>query len=215
VLIASFAVAIATASLAHHTGSPAAGGSSNPAANLPPPPATVVADLVARSGPNAGTFDTNASDFDVLITAVGAANLGAALTNPDAKLTVFAPTDGAFVRLARDLGFTGTDESGAYTFIVTALTNLNGGDPIPLLSTILTYHVAPRRFSFARLQVFDAQNRSIPNLANQTLRLQGVRLIDNDPQIANARILVPRSNRNTGNGLVHTIDRVLLPINVP
>ena len=39
------------------------------------------------------------------------AGLVDALADPHAALTVFAPTDAAFVSLARDLGFTGTTEA--------------------------------------------------------------------------------------------------------
>ncbi|MEO1293795.1 MAG: fasciclin domain-containing protein [Pseudomonadota bacterium] len=83
--------------------------------------------------------------FDILVQALTAADLVGAVADPTADLTVFAPTDDAFTQLAVDLGFTGdpADEDAVFGFIVSALTDLGGGDPIPLLTDILLYHVAP------------------------------------------------------------------------
>lgn len=53
-----------------------------------------------------------------------------------------APTDAAFIQLANDLGFEGSDETGAFDAIVAALTELGGGDPIPVLQDVLKYHVS-------------------------------------------------------------------------
>ena len=101
-----------------------------------------IADVVAQSGSG---FDQRAGDFDVLLAALTAADLVETLDTPDLDVTVWAPKDRAFVRTARDLGFTGlaTDEEGAWNFLVAALTELGGGDPIPVLTTILQYHVTP------------------------------------------------------------------------
>ncbi|MBT8081689.1 MAG: fasciclin domain-containing protein, partial [Gammaproteobacteria bacterium] len=97
-----------------------------------------ITGIVAASG---GEFDDNERDFDILLNAVIAADLAGALDNPDADLTVFAPNDRSFMRLARNLGYKGGNEGKAYDFIVAALTDLSGGDPIPLLKNILLYHV--------------------------------------------------------------------------
>ena len=75
-------------------------------------PGTIADVLVAKSG--TGAFDHNPRDYDVLITAVKAANLVGPLSNPSASLTLFAPDDAAFIRTARSLGFTGWDEQGEY-----------------------------------------------------------------------------------------------------
>lgn len=84
-----------------------------------------ITDIVAKSG---GEFDDNKRDFDILLNAVIAADLAEALADPKARLTVFAPTDIAFYRLARDLGYAGDyDETAVFTFIVDTLTGLGGG----------------------------------------------------------------------------------------
>ena len=94
-----------------------------------PPP--TIAQIVAKSG---GTFDSNHYDYDILFTAVKAAGLVDALNNPSSKLTVFAPNDMAFIRTARDFGYTGWDEAGAFNAIAGVLGTLdpNGkGRPDP------------------------------------------------------------------------------------
>ena len=93
-----------------------------------------ITDLVLKSG---GDFDSNKRDYDILLNAVVTADLADALADPDAELTLFAPNDTAFYRLARDLGYKGGyDETLVWTFLVSALTDLGGGDPIPVLTDI-------------------------------------------------------------------------------
>ena len=82
-----------------------------------PIPTDNIVDVVLASG---GAFDNDYTDFDILLNAVQTAGLVDALAAVDADLTVFAPNDAAFVRLARDLGFRGFDETGAFSAIVDA-----------------------------------------------------------------------------------------------
>ena len=70
-------------------------------------PGKTVAGIVAASG---GDFDRNARDYDLLLNALQAANLVGALDDPSGSFTVLAPNDGAFIRLAQDLGYDGNDE---------------------------------------------------------------------------------------------------------
>lgn len=51
--------------------------------------AQTITEIVAASGDG---FDRNPFDYDILLTAVGAAGLADALNNPKDDLTVFAPT---------------------------------------------------------------------------------------------------------------------------
>ena len=91
--------------------------------NLPGNTVGTITDIVAASG----AFDTNSADFDLLLKAVQATGLAGALTNPAADLTVFAPNDAAFVKLATTLGFKGTGEAAGFDYLVEALTLLSGG----------------------------------------------------------------------------------------
>ncbi|MEY8839780.1 fasciclin domain-containing protein, partial [Cribrihabitans sp. XS_ASV171] len=63
-------------------------------------------------------------------------DLAGTLNDPQASLTLFAPTDAAFGRLAQDLGFAGdVTDGGAVTGFLTQ--NL----PAQTLHDILTYHL--------------------------------------------------------------------------
>lgn len=163
--------------------------------------------LVAASG---GQFDDDRRDHDILLNAVLAVpGIADALNRCEDSLTLFAPNDLAFVRLARDLGFRGHDEAGAYAAIVDALRVIGNGDPIPVLRTVLLYHVAPRELG--PLQVLFA--REIVTLQGGSIRPLLFILRDNDPDFRNPLLTWPIDVRAC-NGRLHAIDRVLLPVDL-
>lgn len=170
------------------------------------PDLPTLAGIVATSG---GTFDDNAEDFDLLFNAVQAADLVDALNNPMDDLTVFAPNDAAFVKLSQTLGFDGSDEGEAFAYLVDALSLLSGGgDPIPLLQTVLTYHVAPEALDSTAVLA----SSSIATLQGGSLGVDGASLVDADPDVPNPNIIaldIPASN-----GIAHVLDGVLLPVDV-
>jgi serralysin len=92
----------------------------------------------ANSEPTIADIAVGSEDFELLVAALDAAGLVGAVADPDASLTVFAPTDAAFVALAQDLGYQGSDEAGALGFLVDAL-------GMPTITNVLLYHVAPVR----------------------------------------------------------------------
>ena len=170
--------------------------------DLPDNDAPSLTEIVAASG---GAFDSNAADFDILLNAVKTAGLADALNDPNADLTVFAPTDAAFVGLAQMLGYDSDDEGGAWGYLVEALTLLGGGEPIPLLTTVLTYHVAGE--SLQASQVLGSA--SIDTLAGVSLGVSGTALVDADSDSADATIIA--TDIQASNGVAHVIDAVLLP----
>lgn len=175
-----------------------------------PQPGTIAA-LVAQSG---GAFDDNAGDFDLLLTALQTADLVDVLGNSQAQFSVFAPTDAAFIQTARDLGYAGSDEAGAWQFLVGALTGLGMGDPVPLLTDILLYHVLPYRVDNLVLFIVDLFNIGLPTaLSGTTVSIDGAEVVDNDPEVENPNRITPRPIP-TVNGVVYPIDRVLLPIDL-
>jgi uncharacterized surface protein with fasciclin (FAS1) repeats len=171
---------------------------------------SIVDVLVAKSSTKG--FDHRPADYDLLIKAVTTADLVDPLADPDADLTVFAPNDAAFVRTARDLGYTGSSESGAWNFLVQALTGLGGGDPIPVLTNILLYHVAADRIGAVKV-VFSSRIDTLLGASFGVRR--GIVLVDEEPQLPNPFLTLGAVNIRTGNGVIHTISRVLIPVDVP
>ena len=170
-----------------------------------------ITDIVLQSG---GEFDERGFDYDILLNAVVTAGLAEALADENANLTVFAPNDRAFIRLARDLGYDGSDEAGAWEFLVAALTDLGGGDPIPVLTDVLLYHVAPDRIGVFRFFLAALFRVEIPTLLGPTVRPFLFGLVDNEPDLRNPRLRIP-VNIRASNGIIHTISRVLIPLDLP
>ena len=166
-----------------------------------------ITQIVARSG---GTFDSNPFDYDMLLNAVLAADLAEALNNPNDNLTLFAPNDLAFIRLARDLGYDGFDEEGAFGFIVEALTDIGGGNPIPVLTNVLLYHVAPERLGAISV-LFSSEIDTL--LDGAVIRPFFFTLRDNEPDLRDPNVFIP-FNVRASNGVVHTINRVLIPVDL-
>ncbi|MEO0745868.1 MAG: fasciclin domain-containing protein, partial [Pseudomonadota bacterium] len=91
-----------------------------------------------------GSLSTS-TDFEVLALALDAAGLSGTVAGLS-DFTLFAPTDDAFANLAVSTGFTGdtSDATAVFNSIAGTLASLDpDGDPIPLLTDILLYHVSP------------------------------------------------------------------------
>lgn len=150
-------------------------------------------------------FDDNAGDYDILREALVAAGLVGAVAEAE-DITVFAPDDRAFIRTAYDLGYEGpSDEAAIFAFLAGAL-GVTADDP-GLLDDVLLYHVSPG--SQTRGDVWRAD--SVETLLGVSIPTQGTRFIDGDPDLPNP-IIVPHYNIRTGNGIINTINRVLIPI---
>jgi uncharacterized surface protein with fasciclin (FAS1) repeats len=102
----------------------------------PPPSQTLAQILLSDSaGDDANGFDTNSKDFDIVTQAVLLyPDLVAAASNPDLKLTVFLPNDGAFRKLVKDLSGQRLRSESEVFAAVAAL----GLDTV---KTVLTYHI--------------------------------------------------------------------------
>ena len=174
---------------------------------------TITDIVISRSG---GEFDNKKRDYDILLTAVVTAGLAEALADPDVTLTLFAPNDRAFFRLARDLGYEGGyDEEAIWLFLVGALTELGGGDPIPVLTDILLYHVVDGNIRPINLIFATFLQQPLTTLAaGATFQHSFFTLIDNDPNLRNPSVTWP-FNIRASNGRVHSINRVLIPVDLP
>lgn len=127
-------------------------------------------------------------DFSILVDAVIAASLVDTLSGPG-PFTVFAPTNTAFAALLAELGVT-ADELLADT---------------ELLTRVLTYHVVPGRVLAAEIG-FDAP---ITSVQGGTFSI-GSNLAITDARGRSANIV--GTDVFATNGVVHTIDRVILPL---
>ena len=125
--------------------------------------------------------------FSILVEAVVAANLQGTLSGAG-PLTVFAPTDDAFVALLAELGV-----SKAALLADTAL-----------LTKVLTYHVVPGRVLRADIPI----GTPITTVQGQTLQISSS-LVITDQRRRASNIVV--TDVFATNGVVHAIDKVLLP----
>ena len=137
--------------------------------------------------------------FTALLAAVDKAGVASTLTAADADLTLLAPTDAAFDALATQLGFA---NAGA---MVTAL-------PASALGNILSYHIVPGAKSAADLTAAGATLSTAYSYdgAAATLALttsSGVAFTD----AVLATSSVTTADVHADNGILHGIDKVLVP----
>ena len=172
-------------------------------------PRPTIAQIVANSG---GAFDSNHYDYDILFTAVKAAGLVDALNNPSTELTVFAPNDMAFIRTARDFGYTGSDEGGAFNAIAGVLGTLDPkgqGDPIPALRNVLLYHVTSGSLGPIQVLLSGSIHTLLPGAS---FDVRFLRLVDDAPKRPDPYLNPFALNIRASNGVIHGITRVLLPV---
>ena len=134
-------------------------------------------------------YDVAVSDgrFTTLVAAIEAADLVDDLENPDGTFTVFAPTDAAFTDLLSALDITAAELLAD-----------------PDLAAILTYHVLTSEVNAAAALTQDGA--SVSTLQGDSIivdDLAGTVLI-NDATVTQADVM-------GDNGIVHVIDKVLLP----
>jgi len=125
--------------------------------------------------------------FSILVEAVVAANLQGALSGTG-PLTVFAPTNDAFVALLGEL----------------VLTKAQLLATVPLLSKVLTYHVVPGRVLRAQVPVGPA----ITTLQGETFTVDSTLAITDR---RGRRASITATDVFTSNGVIHVLDRVILP----
>ncbi|MBY0488710.1 MAG: fasciclin domain-containing protein [Gemmatimonadaceae bacterium] len=139
-------------------------------------------------GPSIPQVAKTAGQFTTLLAAVEAAGLGEFLSGRG-PITVFAPTDEAFRRLPN-----GT------------VSDLLKPENREQLRTLLSYHVVAGRVTAAEAR----QLSSAKTVANQDVR---IRTSDGELRINDAVVRI--ADIPASNGLVHVIDRVLMPTPQP
>ena len=165
------------------------------------PPAGSVVDVAVKAS-GGGTPDANPYDYDLLVQAVTATGLVPVLDDEGARFTVFAPNDRAFVRLVTDLtGSTPASEQAALETAVSAL----GVDAI---KNVLLYHVVAGR-KLGPLQVLFSRSLTMAN--GGLVRPRGIQLRDETASLQDPRLVLWGIDIRATNGVIHTIDRVLVP----
>ncbi len=149
------------------------------------PPATITSDRTKEIGAPVVGIVINTPEFSILTEAVVAAGLVEALSGPG-PYTIFAPSNAAFVQLLSELGMTKEQ-----LFADKAL-----------LTSVLLYHVAAG----------DVFAQDAAGLSGATM-LDGNRVTFSRDffglNVNNANVI--RADINGTNGVIHAIDRVLLP----
>lgn len=152
--------------------------------------ATAVASLVAACGgtvttrPDIVSIAASNDQFSTLVAAVTAADLVDTLKGPG-PFTVFAPSDYAFSKLPA-----GTVE------------NLLKPENKDQLVKILTYHVVPGNITADQLV---GKVQDVATVEGQTVRVDG----RNGVRVNGVN--VSQADIQASNGVIHRIDRVLLP----
>lgn len=140
-----------------------------------------------------------AQGFNALLAAATKAGVAGTLADPNAQLTVFAPTDQAFNELAGQLGFANA------TAMVDAL-------PASALQSILTYHVLASKKLAADLAAGGPTQTTAYVYANMPTTLafdftSGIKITD----AALTTATVVTADVVASNGVIHAVNKVLIP----
>ena len=128
-------------------------------------------------------------DFSLLVEAVVAADLVDALTDTSASYTVLAPTNAAFAQALQETGMTKAELFGNK----------------PLLTKILTYHVLKGNTPVYQKHVKPG-NYTMLSTDTLVITPQG-KLMDENGRLTS----IVKTDISASNGVVHVIDRVLMP----
>jgi transforming growth factor-beta-induced protein len=130
-------------------------------------------------------------NFSMLVDAVSKAGLVSALDDPTARYTVFAPTNAAFTQLMADLGINSIDEV-----------------PLETLTNILLFHVINGT----------VESTDLSTGYTKTLNTQGpdgtspdLRIVVDGGVTLNGGSTVTDADYRADNGVVHVIDKVMMP----
>lgn len=130
----------------------------------------------------------DAENFSILIEAAQKAGLAEFLSTEN-NLTVFAPTDAAFAALLSDLGLSSLDDV-----------------PVADLTQILTYHVIG-----AKVMSTDLSTGYVPTLASFDSSPVSMYIAVGNTVSINGSVSVTTADVEAENGVIHVVDKVILP----
>jgi uncharacterized surface protein with fasciclin (FAS1) repeats len=167
----------------------------------PAEPAGTIVDVAVGASSLDGP-DGNGKDYDLLVAAVLATGLADDLSG-DTELTVFAPNDRAFQKLVASL--TGADELPSEA---DALAAVLATFSVEQITEILLYHVTPGTLDSAAVLA----SGPLTMLNGGTVTpAKAFRLADETDGLKNPKLVKKGIDLFATNGVIHTIDRVLVP----
>ena len=180
-------------------------------ADTPPPPTLAEVLLSDSAGDDAGGFDGNWNDYDIVTQAVLLfPDLVAAASDPSASLTAFLPTDQAFRVLVENLTNAWPNTEEGVFDIVASL-------GLPTVKTVLTYHLVGAKVDAATALTLGGQR--VATLQGGTFKVNVrfgtiIKLIDRDPDAKNAAVIAPNIGGEASNGFAHGVSLVLRPVDL-
>ncbi|MCY1721004.1 fasciclin domain-containing protein [Prolixibacteraceae bacterium Z1-6] len=132
------------------------------------------------------------SEFSILFEALIKADLVGAVADKEAELTVFAPTNDAFVALLSELGATSLDDISVET-----------------LTNILLYHVIG-----SKAMSTDLTSGYYPTLSTFSGNNISMYVMVGDEVSINNSTMVTAADIEADNGVIHVVDKVILPPSV-
>lgn len=148
-------------------------------------------DMVEVKEKNVVETAASSGQFTILIEAAQKAGLADYLSNTNG-ITVFAPTDAAFKTLLKDLGATSLNDI-----------------PVAQLTNILLYHVIGSKTMSTDLKsgYFPTLSKSAGNSISMYISVEGGVSINKNTKVTSADIMAK-------NGVIHVVDKVILPPSV-
>ena len=132
------------------------------------------------------------SEFSILVEALMKADLVGAVADSEAELTVFAPTNDAFVALLSELGATSLDDV-----------------PVETLTDILLYHVIG-----SKAMSTDLSSGYFPTLSTFSDNNLSMYIEVGEGVTINGNTTVIAADVEADNGVIHVVDKVILPPSV-
>lgn len=132
-------------------------------------------------------------NFSTLELALKRAGLDVTLANPASSFTVFAPTNAAFTALLTELG-------------VASLNDI----PIETLTKVLLYHVKSGKSTASQITTGYYSTMANGPVTDSHLSLY----VDMTTTMINGRAKITQTDVMADNGVIHAIDKVLLPMSI-
>jgi len=149
-------------------------------------------DMMPEEGNTIADIAIANSEFSILVEALTKADLVGAVSDKEAQLTVFAPTNDAFSALLSDLGASSLDDV-----------------PVETLKSILLYHVIG-----SKAMSGDLETGYYPTLSTFSGNHMDLYISLDDGVSINANAMVTQADIEADNGVIHVVDHVILPPSV-